>query len=601
MRPRIVIKGDEELGKEYIDVALLELSKLRTSMGFQKLRQDVRKTIFDDGTVIRCTSVFGDETIIIDTLRTKIKEEEKEEKYRISDLIIVLRKDVDGKYDYWYWNLAINGGYHADPQVEVPTNPEIISKWWSCEELEEVEYYTRATPALQPIATGGCADECGLTHFSTGECCNEAEGADNESDVWYLCPCGGVGQEVAGFPYYVCREELTCGICGTSHIDYPAGHSTQSRTSNQTQDCPLGYSWEFTFGDLAEKIEIGPRIRASGFETKDIWTVEAAVCGPYVTQLHHCDDISEDGCSCYGNDIWLGSECGDPQCSGYDFITGNSYSMLFESQGFYFQGCVDFLETVKENVAYSTEVTNIITKTTVGEKETSFNGAWSQYTSGSGLQREGHFRRGQTTSCLECDGAGAGWGDWYTNITYSYTETSYGVAGWRTVVTEDGRIAILIPKLDLSASAISADGVPSGNIAGTTTALLRIVDDSDHDYELAEGESDYSLDFMPSGRSDLGIKPNCYPREFPLDLTLCGFHWLVETAKSRGVVTNQTDSLLTAFVMSNTFYAYLAERTIKKAWQNTELLDFEKWVADNNLESYVMYLGRIVDEKEILQ
>jgi len=79
VRPKIIIEGDQERGEEYADFALLELSKLKNLMSFQNLKQDQRWTLLDDGTRIRCQSVFGQDIITIEAAPPMVISEEMEE------------------------------------------------------------------------------------------------------------------------------------------------------------------------------------------------------------------------------------------------------------------------------------------------------------------------------------------------------------------------------------------------------------------------------------------------------------------------------------------------------------------------------------------
>jgi hypothetical protein len=501
--------------------------------------------------------------------------------------MIVLFKDDD----MWYWDLITNQGYHVDPSVVLPTEPEIITKWWSCEELEEVEYYTRATPALATIASGGCEDVCGLINFDSGECCDEPEEQGDESDTWYLKPCGGEGI-LQGNYYPPCSEgyvstlTVSCvGGCepGTQEINTPAYQNTQSRTNNQKTECSLGYSWELSLGGLAEKINIGPRESMTGNEAKSIATVQNSWCGPYKSLKFLCDNVNWDDCICLGSETYEGYECDtSPKCTGWIEVPehlGYGNKWLFSAGGYDAgkQGCVDFLAQAK-SATYQTGDSPIDTIITVGEKETTFTGLWSWYLSNQGNTQEGVFRRGWTTECLSCSGCGDGWGDTFQDISFSFTELSYGVAGWRTVVADDGRFAVLIPQLNLTASGQSIDGDASGSIASTTTALLRIVDDDETDFELADAEQGYDLVSVPTSRDDLHIKPDCDANDLPLDITLRAFHWY-----------ELYDWILVAFMLKGEFEASLIKKE-SSIWARDQLTEFKSWVGDNSLEEYTMFL-----------
>lgn len=598
MRPRIIRKGDEESGNQYVKLALLELAKLKDLMKFRNLAQGQRKALLTNGTVIRCQSVFGDETITIETIPQKLEEEEEKE-YEKGALLLVLRKLIDDAYDYWYWDISAEKGYHTNPNAKIPATPEIISTWWSCNGFDEVEYYTVVSPAFTAVSSGGCGDSCGLLTFTEGACCDESEDEDDDTTTWYLLPCGG---EVYydGIYGWLGRHVVDCDECGNGQqtMYTPGAKNTRTRTQNESTHCDQGYSWSMAEGDLTELMEIGPRSISGGKESSVISSAQAINCSPFEKHWMRCYSAwDEGGCNCGSS--WLPAHrymvCeGDLSCMGYHGEFGDE--KLFQATDTYghvwghlHQGCVTYDKNTKATGDYREGSTPLATRITSSEHETVFEGSWTEDIKYESSEQITNIQGGWNSGCLTCS-PGSGAGASQQVIRYAFTELSYGVAGWRTVVASDGRIAVLIPKLSLSASAISTDGDVSGSIISTTTALLRIVDDSDHDYELAEGDSDYSLGGIPAGRGDLLIKPECYnARDIPLEVDLQGFHWLTEYDEDDIVVE---DNILTAFVMDSTFYAYLATRTLDESWQNQGLSAFEQWVVDNNLESHAMFLHR---------
>jgi hypothetical protein len=496
--------------------------------------------------------------------------------------IIALFKLIGEEYDWWFWDLNENVGYHQNPNAALPPTPEIISKWWSCEDLEEVEYYTRATPALQAVDIQGCGDECGLINFDNGECCDAPAGADDDNDEWYLCPCGGVGQ---GSTYNgtICKKMVGCSAgCepGTQELNYAGAKSTQNRTGNQSTTCPLGHSWGVNIGSLSERIDIGPRVSIAGGEASDVCTLTDAQC---TTQsvLFACMDFDPGECACttWYDPQFVGYECGSEHCSGWwQHANGYYHKWWFGAfgHGTTFQGCIDYSREQKSG-SYGTLSAGVVTRVAVGEKETIFDGSWSQYTFG-GTSAEGDFTHGWTTTCITCSDSGE-LGEAAQKGEYAFSETSYGIAGWSTVALDDGRFAVLIPMLVLSASAVSDDDSTTGSITSTTEALLRIVEADEKEFGFGEESSNYALIGMPGSRDDLGIKPNCYPRDIPLDINLRAFHW-----------HELYDWILTAFVMGGVYKAGIAKK-IDNAWQLEELAAFKAWVAMNELEEHTAFLN----------
>lgn len=608
MRPRIVIRGDEELGSQYAELALLELLKLKEAMTFQNPEQDQRWTVFNDGTVIRCQSVFGDKTITIETVPPAVEEEEAKE-YEEGALLVVLRKLVGAVYDYWYWNLDRNLGYHENPNAILPTTPEIITKYWSCDGLSEELYYSAVTPAFVLAGSGGCADSCGIISFTEGACCDSPQAVGDDNDTWYTLPCGGTATNtVEG---WVGKHTVSCSECGngTETLYTPGAQNTRSRTSRQTINCDEGYSWSLSYDTLTELIEIGPRSKEGGSESSSIAVAKSSDCSSYEKHWFRCYAAwDEEDCICYNPMGWLPihryGECeGGLTCKGYHgddgdkqvFYGVDTYGAIYGSQ---YQGCAIMDVTSKAAGDYTLNSIPVVTSVTAGAKSTTFTGSWSGSHKAVSTEQVNNVQVGWDSACLTC-GAGTGVAASTQSAHYTFAETSYGIAGWSTVVADDGRIGILIPKLVLAASANSVDGSVSGSIISTTTALLRIVDDSEHDYELADGNSNYSLSSLPTSRDDLRIKPECYnASEIPLDIDLQGFHWLVETQMSGETMVSRDDNILTAFVFDSSFYAYLTSRNLDEAWQNQELSAFEQWVVDNDLEGYNMFLYRRSDYEE---
>ena len=524
-------------------------------------------------------------------------------------LFIVLHKKTGDTTDWWYYDLDKEEGYHKNPNVPLPSKPEIISKWWTCENLEEVEKYTRATPALQAIATGGCGDDCGLIHFND-QCCSGPSSIPNEFKRWGTCPCGGKWTQGV-YDWHCSVAPFECQ--GGKNIGDPfregralAGcDNNYNRTSNLSRPCPKGKSWGLSVGDLTEQMDIGPRGRTSGYESKTTCTVHSAKCGPYPYSRRCCNswkDTWEDPCRAVGGDTWLGCcgkwdpyDCGTECKEGYDQCTnwfvrepGGSGPAAWRWSGYTHYGspvsggCLVFTSESK-SAGYSTEKVPLITRVKVGEVETLFEGSWDQYTSSPATASSVKRRDGYANSCQPCQKETLGSSS-YSQASYTYSETSYGISGWYTTVLGDGRFAVLLPRLELTASATSIDGEASGSISGPTTALLRIVDIVDEnpverDFELAEGEKGYSLSGMPGSRDDLGIKPNCWPLDLPLDIELKGFHWYGDNA------------FLVVFILQDVFYAYLLEKKKDTGWQETRLQGFEQWVSENKLEGHLMFLN----------
>lgn len=494
------------------------------------------------------------------------------------DPIIVLVKQVGESYDWWYYDPVSQQGYHEDPVAPDPMTPEIVTKWWACEGLEEVEYYTRATPGLSVIDTQACQDSCGLINFDDEECCEAPASAPDDPLTWDNCPCGGTWDSSDER----CEGSVECG--GFSETRYlPGCSSTQSRTANNMRTCPLGSSWNLSFGSLVEGIEVGPRIQYTGFEAKSICTASEAVCGPYVRNKRCCDGWDEEAQVCTGgwDPYGCGQECHDEQvCTGWAAGPPGAvwrWSVMSETGGPIPSGCV-VLETEAKQANYSTESASLVTKIVLGERETRFEGGWNQYISAVAELAYIKKRVGYTNACQSCE-EGTITEAGYDHASYSFSELSYGVGGWRTVVASDGRIAILIPELSLSCAATYNDGVESGEIASTTTALLRVVDDEGEiDFELIGAEQNYAIGALPYVRDDLGIKPNCYPRELPLDIDIRGFHW-----------HELHDQILVGFVLKGEFDATL----IKKEgglWVKDPLTAFKDWVEANSLEDHTIYL-----------
>ena len=65
MIPRIILTGDEEEASYRVREGIKQLDILKGLMGFQKLKQDVRRVRYTDESEIICRSVFGVEEIEI--------------------------------------------------------------------------------------------------------------------------------------------------------------------------------------------------------------------------------------------------------------------------------------------------------------------------------------------------------------------------------------------------------------------------------------------------------------------------------------------------------------------------------------------------------
>lgn len=491
-----------------------------------------------------------------------------------SEMIVLLK---DG--DVWYWDLISNQGYHVDPYVAKPSEPEIIKKWYICVNMEVAEFYTRLTPVSE-IDTYGCGWGCGLANFEDEECCDEPAGGDEENDSWGVCPCGGDWN----VSHQKCLEEIECSGKGSFSEDrHLVGcGSTQSRTGVQDTNCPLGTDYGVSFGDLEEVIEVGPRDLSAGSETKSICIEEGSTCGPYVRNKRCCDAFNPDTEQCTGkyDPYSCGTECsGDQTCTGWALGPPGAvwrWTIYTHAGGYIEAGCLTY-EREAKTANYSTEDAAIITKVAVGAKETQFGGSYSQYKSNSGSVTYTRAIVGYDTACQSCD-QGILESDTYTKISYTYSEISYGVGGWWTVVDPNDRFAVLISELNLSASAQSIEGDVSGSITSTTSVLLRIVDDIETDFEVAEADKNYPLSSIPAGREDLLIKPSCYARELPLTVDLRAFHWYA-----------LYDWILVAFMLDGEFEAALIKKE-NDIWIKDQLLDFKTWVGINNLEDYTMFL-----------
>lgn len=501
---------------------------------------------------------------------------------RMCEPVIVLQKLTDSGYDYWYFVVSLGQGYHDNPRVEAPGVPEIITKWWSCSGFDEEQYYTRATPTLDIIDSGACIDICGIIHFNAGDCCGAPQGRADDNDEWYACPCGGEGKD--NYIYgAVCQDSIdeTEG-CNPQPFDfhYPGAKSSVSRTNIAGRNCDEGVSWLVSIGGLEEKIEVGPCDVTSGSEGKTICTVTNSDCGPYQSDKYQCELLDYDNCICT---TWYDPLKVDENCFGGPY--GTSWIDIGGTKGWrwfvlsQFQGCIDYDKVVGTG-NYSTLDASIDTVIEVGEKSTVFEGLWSEY-GFSGTAADGSFIHGWGTNCLSCsDGGSLGASD--IRSDYTFTEVSYGIAGWSTVVADDGRFAVLIPKLNLTATAssIGGGGATSGSIVATTTMVLRVVDDSDHDYEIADDQNTFYTSSVPISRYYLGIRPNCLiDREIPSDLELRGFHWYQEF-----------DWILAAFVLGDEFHAELLKNE-EAGWQEEDMSTFETFVEVNGLEDYTMYLA----------
>lgn len=498
--------------------------------------------------------------------------------------VIVLRKLVGDTYDYWYYVVSLQEGHHSNPGGVAPTDPHIISKWWSCSGLDEAEYYSISTPDLSIISSNACADSCGLINWDAGVCCDASQGEGDEGEETYLCPCGGTGQYDVAYGMNVCYEQVACsGECAARNGDlyYPSQKTATSYTNNSSTNCDQGYSWYTSIGTLEEQMKIGPRSNMAGTDGSTIWTLNDSECTPIMSVQHHCMTIDCEAGTCLEvhDPSYVGTSChGTAYCTTWvpDNGSGDIWSFLAWGQGETHQGCLDASVEIRSG-SYTTLSADVDTVISVGEVETTFEGSWVQSTF-SGNGQHGTTVSGWTTDCIECNTSSELSGS-ESHGVYTFTELSYGVGGWWTVVTEDDRFAILIPKLNLSATASSWDGVASGTIVGTTTMYLRIVDDAEHDYEIADDIQSYVIASVPSGRSDLGVAPCCSnPRDIPSDISLRGFHWYEEF-----------DWVFTAFLLDNDFHAELV-RKVEGTWTEEDMSAFETFVEVNSLEDYTMYL-----------
>jgi hypothetical protein len=280
----------------------------------------------------------------------------------------------------------------------------------------------------------------------------------------------------------------------------------------------------------------------------------------------HLSMVCEGDLSCLG----MQGNYGD----GKAYQTTDTYGQQYGSNQ---QGCVSFKRTTRGASGYNDNAVSLKTRVKVGTKETLFNGQWSEHYSQQASEQVDNWTIGWAGgACISCNPSRViGTSKLTTNFTYN--ELSYGVAGWNTIVTDNGKFAVLIPKMNLSATATSTDGSASGGISSTTTALLRIVDGSELNFDLAQADTKYALNGIPGSRDDLGIKPNCWPRDLPLDIDLRGLHWFSD------------DAFLVTFMLQDKFYAHLFKKQ-NGAWSGLQLVSFEEWVNNNALTDHVMFL-----------
>ncbi len=497
--------------------------------------------------------------------------------------IIALFKQVGENYDWWFYDLNAEAGYHEDPGVAFPAIPQIITKWWSCEGLEVAEYYTKATPTLQIVDTAACLDACGLAGFDDEACCEGSEPAANDLMEWHSCPCGGDWDPFDS----QCSDGVNCPGMGdpiAESIILPGVGSSQNRTGNYVRSCPLGMAYGLVVGPLQEIIEVGPRIQNTGSEGRNVCSVSGSTCGPYVRNKRCCEGWNEDTLKCDGmyDPYGCGDECnGIYECTGWTLgppgavwrwsIRGGSGEILSG-------GCIEYEQRVK-TANYSTETCPLVTKIAVGERQAEFVGFWDQYISVLGAMGYTRAKAGYSNNCQSCT-PGILEEDSYNHAGYSFSEQSFGAGGWRTVVTSDGRFAVLIPQLDIAVEAETQNGNVSGSIISTTTMLFRIVDDDEHEYEMGEAGQNYTFLSLPETRSDLGIAPNCYPRaNLPYGVDLVGFHW------------HEThDQILLAFIFNGEFQASLFRKE-EGAWVQDELAAFRDWVGTMGLTDHTMFLS----------
>lgn len=231
------------------------------------------------------------------------------------------------------------------------------------------------------------------------------------------------------------------------------------------------------------------------------------------------------------------------------------------------------------NGSYSNEAITLLNRFVQGGVTLGFPGSWSEdLISGNGSvqkKRDGYGNSCQgvcTPEILESD-SGA-------SVTFTYSETSYGMDGSKATYLGDGRFAVLVSKLSLGASGYSFKGSGSTSLEATTTVILKLADDGEeYEFELAEDEYSGSLGSCATDRRDLGIKPHCWANDrLPASFSVRGFHWY------------EDEMFLVAFVFRNVFYAYLFEKSEAGVWQATQLTDFEQWVSDNDLDGYLMFL-----------
>ncbi len=500
-------------------------------------------------------------------------------------LIIVLRKEQQGQTDWWYYDLDKEEGYHKNPNVPLPSKPEIVSKY--IEEDDGTEYYAKMTPALEKIATGECEDGCGFINFNKGDCCGDPQYEFSE-DEWYSTPCCSSGVIVEVPDGEGCLDEITCsGGCfneGTSwgpinSLTTPALRGYRTISGNNFP-CPEGYSWSFSIDNLVEKIDIDRNLKEYS-QSGNTPIIQNAVCGPYESRHYGCWQFNPSTCVCYYTSMGEYGCFTAPYCTGLMGFGEQGRAEYWRIRQHYahwypYQGCVLWNIERALGIPYYQVSANLNTKIEVDGKVTRFNGSWNQEIL-MGWRTVFEVRRGISTDCMNCPPYAGDPPDYGKN-TFSFTESSYGVGGWHTIVLQDGRFAVLIPKLDCSATASVLGSEPAtGSIKSTTTALLRIVDGGETDYGLATADEEDILSKVPEGREDLGIKPN--GTALPLDIELRGLHWYGDNA------------FLVAFVLQDVFYAFLLEKDKDTGWQATQLTGFEQWVSENKLEGHLMFLN----------
>ena len=111
MAIRLNISGDESVARTFIGQAKSQLNILHNQMGFQNLKQGVRRVRLAEGTWLECLSCFGQNTVKIFSLPVVVEEVEEVEEVEVSIITLeaenenYLYVDDDGRHlgGFQYW------------------------------------------------------------------------------------------------------------------------------------------------------------------------------------------------------------------------------------------------------------------------------------------------------------------------------------------------------------------------------------------------------------------------------------------------------------------------------------------------------------------